>query len=126
MINTEREDLFIRGAGRRFFELSLEKRPLLLKYIGRIQEEVHRFTVDYHRNLRGRSVQKSVLDDIKGIGPVRRKALLEEFGSVGEIRKAATGGSIAESINRLVQVPGMNRSAAENVSEYFRDKPVAK
>ncbi len=109
-----------------FFELPLAKKPLLQKYIGRIQEEVHRFTIDYHRNLRGRSIQKSVLDEIKGIGPVRRKALLEEFGSVDAIRKAATEGTVAESVDCLAQVPGMNRSAAENVSEYFRYKPVAK
>ncbi len=115
-----------RRSGERFYELSLAKRPLLRKYIGRIQEEVHRFTLDYHRNLRGRSVQKSVLDDIKGIGPVRRKALFEEFGSIGEIRKAAMDGPMAESIERLAQVPGMNRSAAEKVYEYFRNKPVAK
>ena len=55
-----------------FEEIPLAGRTMLFKYIGRIQEEVHRFAIEYHRSLRSRSVSRSVLDDIKGVGPARR------------------------------------------------------
>lgn len=112
-----------------FKEISLRDKPMLFKYIGRIQEEVHRFAIEYHRKLRSKSVQKSILDQIPGIGQVRRRALLEAFGSVEEIKKIAQGnaeavdasdrGSHMDAVSRLAQVPGMDRRAAKKVVEFF-------
>lgn len=92
-------------------EIPLKEKPLLFRYTGQIQEEVHRFAIDYHHKLRNSKASMSVLDEISGIGPVRRKALLEHFKSVEEIKKA--------ELRELEQAPGMNKSAAENVWQYF-------
>ena len=116
-------------AGFEWQEITLEDKPLLFKYIGTMQEEVHRFAITYHRKLRSKSVEHSVLDEIEGIGPKRRKALLTAFGSVEEIRKIASGsaggiadkdgGEAVDPIERLAQVEGMDRRAAENVCRFF-------
>ena len=92
-------------------ELDLRERPLLFKYAGTIQEEVHRFAIEYHRGLHGKRAISSVLDEIPGIGPVRRNALLAHFGSVDKI-KAATEEELAE-------VRGMDARAAKAVREFF-------
>lgn len=92
-------------------EIPLAGKNLLFKYIGRMQEEVHRFAIEYHRNVRNKRVGTSVLDDIEGIGPARRTALLEHFKSVDNIRAA--------SLEELENAPSMNRKAAENVRRYF-------
>lgn len=92
-------------------EISLKGKPMLFKYIGRMQEEVHRFAIEYHRNLRSKSASRSVLDDIKGIGPSRKSALLEHFKSVDAIRAA--------EVRELEEVEGMNTSAAKAVWKYF-------
>lgn len=94
-----------------FAEIPLRGRPMLFRYIGRIQEEVHRFAIEYHRSLRSRNATRSVLDDIKGIGPARKNALLEHFKSVEAI-KAATPEEMAE-------LPQMNARAADAVWRYF-------
>ena len=92
-------------------ELDLGQRPMLFRYAGTIQEEVHRFAIAYHHNLRNRNAIHSVLDNIKGIGPTRRNALLQRFGSVEKIKQA--------SLEELMDVPGMTKQAAENIQEYF-------
>ena len=112
-----------------WLEITLEDKPLLYKYIGTMQEEVHRFAITYHRKLRSKNMEHSVLDEIEGIGPKRRKALLTAFGSVEEIRKIASGsaggiadkdgGEAVDPIERLAQVEGMDRRAAENVCRFF-------
>ena len=102
-----------------FVEISLSDKPLLFSYIGRIQEEVHRFAIEYHRKVRGKRVEGSVLDEIPGIGPARRNALLEEFKSVDRIREIARG---EDGEERLAQAPGMNRRAAAEVRRYFCGK----
>ena len=94
-----------------FCELELRDNPLLFKYIGIIQEEVHRFSIDYHKKLRSKRIVASVLDDIKGIGEVRRTALLAHFGNIDAIKNA--------EIDELAKVPGMNESAAKAVREFF-------
>lgn len=94
-----------------FEEIPLAGRTMLFKYIGRIQEEVHRFAIEYHRSLRSRSVSRSVLDDIKGVGPARKTALLEHFKSIDAIKAA--------SVDELERLPEMNRRAAEAVWGYF-------
>jgi excinuclease ABC subunit C len=92
-------------------ELDLSERPMLFRYAGTIQEEVHRFAIAYHHNLRNRNAIHSVLDNIKGVGPTRRNALLQRFGSVEKIKKA--------SLEELLEVPGMTKTVAENIQEYF-------
>lgn len=88
-------------------ELELKSSPILYKYIAGIQEEVHRFAIDYHRGLRNKSLQKSALDVIEGIGEKRRNALLAHFGSIDKIKEA--------SIVELCQVQGITKLAAENI-----------
>lgn len=77
----------------------------------RIQDEVHRFAIEYHRSLRSKEQVKSILDDIKGIGSKRRKALMMHFQSIEEIRNA--------TIDTLSQVESMNENAAANVYKFF-------
>ena len=106
-------------------EITLADKPLLYKYIGTMQEEVHRFAITYHQKLRSKNVEHSVLDDIEGIGPKRRKALLETFGSVGEIKRIATGGGDADGedpVSALMKVDGVDRRSAENVVKFFSGK----
>ena len=62
---------------------------MIYTLIGRIQEETHRFAIEYHRNLRGKAMKKSALDDIPGIGPKRREALLKHFKTIKAIREAS-------------------------------------
>lgn len=78
----------------------------------RIQDEVHRFAIEYHRSLRGKVQVKSILDEIEGIGPKRRKNLMKQFESLEAIEKA--------SVQELMQVDSMNEKAALSVYEFFR------
>ncbi|MHB1294279.1 MAG: excinuclease ABC subunit UvrC [Anaerolineae bacterium] len=82
-----------------------------LYLIQRIRDEAHRFAITYHRKLRSEQGMRSLLDDIPGIGPRRRNALLKAFGSLDGIRQA--------SLEELEAVPGMNHSAAERLREYL-------
>lgn len=77
----------------------------------RIQDEVHRFAIEYHRSLRGREQTKSILDDISGIGERRRKALMRHFSSIEDIRNA--------TVEELAQIESMNENAAISVYEFF-------
>ena len=95
-------------------ELDLKKNPVLYRYVTSIQDEVHRFAIDYHHGLRNKTMQRSVLDDIPGIGQQRKKALLAAFGSVDRIRNA--------SVDELAEVDGMNRKSAEEVRSFFERK----
>ena len=90
---------------------SLREDRCFLNTWGQVQEEVHRFAIEYHRKVRGKNAQRSVLDEIKGIGPVRKKALLEHFKSIDAIRDA--------SPEELEKAPGMNKASAAKVHEYF-------
>lgn len=92
--------------------IGLKQNNELYKFIYFIQEEVHRFSIDYHRNLRDKSMKKSLLDEIPGIGEKRRNALLEHFGSIDSIKEA--------DVEQLLAVDGMNRKAAEAVVEFFK------
>ena len=82
------------------------------KLLTRIQDEVHRFAITYHRSLRGKEQVHSVLDDIKGVGPARRKMLMSRFKSIDEIREL--------SAEELAELPGMNMKVAESIYNYFR------
>lgn len=95
-----------------FSTIQIKDSPLLFKYIGNIQEEVHRFAIDYHRTLRTKNMLTSVLDEIEGIGPVKRNSLLAYFGSVDRIKAAAA--------EELVKVDGITEKNAQNILKYFR------
>ena len=92
-------------------EFDLSRDPVLFRYCGRIQEEVHRFAIEYHRNLRGKNSIGSALDNIQGIGPAKRNALLAHFDSIEEIKKA--------SEEELTEVRGITLQNAESIKEYF-------
>lgn len=92
-------------------EIPLADHPILFRYAGTIQEEVHRFAIDYHRSLRSKNAFHSVLDDINGVGPTRRNALLNHFGTLEAIKGA--------SVEALCEVPGITASIAKNIKEYF-------
>ncbi|MCL2610723.1 MAG: excinuclease ABC subunit UvrC [Defluviitaleaceae bacterium] len=83
----------------------------LFKLITRIQDEVHRFAIEYHRKLKRHTTLKSVLEDIEGIGQTRRIELFKKFGDIENIKKA--------SIEELLQTKSMNKKTAESVYEYF-------
>lgn len=93
-------------------ELPIDTHSEGFKLITRIQDEAHRFAIEYHKSLRGKAQVKSVLDDIPGVGPARRKALMRHFKSLEEIKQA--------TVEELLQLPEMNRQAAEAVVEFFR------
>ncbi len=92
-------------------EVFLRDQPLLYKYMGTVQEEVHRFAIEYHRGLRGKNMLTSVLDEIEGIGPVKRNSLLDHFGSVEKIKTATAA--------QLTEVHGITEKLADNIIEYF-------
>lgn len=95
-------------------EIILPKDNLGFRLIYKIQEEAHRFAINYHRSLRTKTMFKSELDDIKGIGEKRKTALLKHFQSIDKIKKA----SVAE----LKAVETMNIKSAEQLHEHFRTK----
>ncbi len=92
-------------------ELPIDTHSEGFKLIIRIQDEAHRFAIEYHRSLRSKTQVKSVLDDIPGVGPARRKALMRHFKSLEEIRQA--------SVEELMEIPEMNERTAEEIVTFF-------
>ncbi len=92
-------------------EIDMKKTGEGFKLLTRIQDEVHRFALEYHKKLRKKTHIRSVLDDIEGIGETRRNALIKHFGSVEKIRSA--------SYEDLMQVSGMNAKVADNILSFF-------
>ena len=99
-------------------ELPIDTRSEGFKLITRVQDEAHRFAIEYHRSLRSKAQVKSVLDDIPGVGPARRKALMRRFKSIEEIKEA--------SVEELAEIPELNRRAAEEIFRFFRKKAEGK
>ncbi len=95
-------------------EIEFKKTDKVYRLIYRIQEEAHRFAIEYHRNLRDKTLFKSELDNIENIGEKRKISLLKEFGSVENIKNAG--------LEELSGADGMNIKAAESVYNYFRNK----
>ena len=95
-------------------EIPIDHRSEGFKLITRIQDEAHRFAIEYHRSLRSKSQVKSVLDDIPGVGPARRKALMRHFGSLDEIRQA--------DIDQLCEIPEINRRCGQEIYNFFHEK----
>ena len=92
-------------------ELIINKGSNLMQLIRRIQDEVHRFAITYHRRLRDKRTLHSVLDDIPYVGEKRRRALLMKFGSVDNIKKA--------SMQELLETQSIDKKSAESIYNYF-------
>lgn len=92
-------------------ELPIDKKSEGFKLITRVQDEAHRFAIEFHRSLRGKAQVKSFLEDIPGIGDKRRKALMRAFTGVSDMREA--------DIDSLMSVPSMDRKSAEAVYNYL-------
>ena len=95
-------------------EITMEKSSEGFRLITRIQDEAHRFAIEFHRSLRHKSTVHSTLDEIKGVGPSRRKALMKYFMSISEMRDA--------SVEKLQEVPGITQTVAEEIHRFFHDK----
>ena len=93
-------------------EIELDKTSNLYRFVASIQEEVHNYAISYHRSLRNKTLTKSILDDIQGIGEKRKKALLSHFKNIDEIKNA--------TMDELLEVEGMNKTSAENVYNFFK------
>ena len=92
-------------------ELIINRSSNLMQLIRRIQDEVHRFAITYHRSLRDKRTLHSILDDIPNVGEKRRRALLMKFGSVANIKKA--------TVEELLEVPSIDKKSAESIYIYF-------
>lgn len=95
-------------------ELPIDTHSEGFKLITRIQDEAHRFAIEYHRSLRSKDQVKSALDDIPGVGPARRKALMRHFQSLEEIRNA--------EVEQLASLPEIPLHIAEGIYQHFRLK----
>jgi excinuclease ABC subunit C len=113
-------DVPLTGLAKRFEELYLPgqsapvvlpRRSQALYLVQRIRDEAHRFAITYHRDVRGKRALRSELDDIAGIGPGRKKALLKRFGSVRRIREA--------SMEEVAATPGISRDLAERLKAHL-------
>jgi excinuclease ABC subunit C len=113
-------DVPLAGLAKRFEELYLPKRPgpvilprnsQALYLVQRIRDEAHRFAITYHRTVRSKNALASVFDEVEGIGPARKKALLKRFGSLRRIREA----SVAE----LAETPGINMELADRLKRHL-------
>ena len=92
-------------------ELPIDTHSEGFKLITRIQDEAHRFAIEYHRSLHGKGQVKSSLDDIPGIGPTRRKALMRHFESIADIKDA--------TVEELSQIPEIPQNVAEGIYNFF-------
>ena len=92
-------------------EIPVDHSSEAFRLITRIQDEAHRFAIEYHRQLRGKGQVHSILDDIEGIGPARRKALMKNYAGLDDIRAA--------TVEELAKIPSMNEKAAEAVYKFF-------
>lgn len=92
-------------------EIPIDKTSQGFRLITRIQDEAHRFAITFHRDLRSKGQVHSILDDIEGIGPARRKELIKHFKSIDNIKNA--------SVEELSELSTMNEKAAQNVYSFF-------
>ncbi|MDR2623681.1 MAG: excinuclease ABC subunit UvrC [Methanobrevibacter sp.] len=107
----EFEEVFIPQSS---FPIIIPKNNQGLHLLQRVRDEAHRFAVSYHRQLRSKSFEHSILSDIQGIGEKRKINLLREFGNIETIKKT--------SIDSLSKVNGMDKKSAENVYNFFHNK----
>jgi len=109
----ENEEVFIPGDPQPVY---IAKDSPALHILQRARDEAHRFAISYHRKLRHKEVITSALDDIPGIGPRRKKALLKKFGSIEAIKEASS--------EELSQTEGITLALAQKVKEYLRNSPI--
>ena len=107
----QEEEVFLPG---RSDSIELPRDSLALQLLQRIRDETHRFAVGYHRKIRTRESRRSVLDEIPGIGPKRRSALLRKYGSIKAIAEVP--------LDELAHVKGMNQSAARKVLDHLTSR----
>jgi len=100
------EELFVVGVSE---PVILDRKSQALYLVQRIRDEAHRFAITYHRNVRKKSGLRSALDEVPGVGPKRKKALLRRFGSLKAVRDA--------SADEIAATPGFTRGLAEKVLE---------
>lgn len=105
----EFEQLFIEGRNE---PIELPRGSAALFLLQRVRDEAHRFAITFHREMRGKRTVASFLDEVPGVGPKRKKALLKHFGSVRKIKEA--------SLDELLSVPGMTRQAAEAILDHVQ------
>ena len=108
------DEHFIMPDGTEYFDMPKDS-PLFLM-LRTVRDEAHRFVITYHRNTRAKQMTASVLDEIDGIGPHRKRALLQHFGSVHAIMDA--------DINALRHVPGLGKNAAEKIYAHFHTEVI--
>ena len=108
----DRDKVFI---PRRRDPILFKKNSKALFLLQQIRDEAHRFAITYHQKLRKRQSTRSILDDIPGVGSVRKKALLKHFGSLKKIKEAQT--------DELREVSGINKEVAQNIFDFFRNLP---
>ncbi|MFP4016098.1 MAG: excinuclease ABC subunit UvrC [Halanaerobiales bacterium] len=104
------EEVFLPGESE---PIIIPRKSSALHLIQRVRDEAHRFAVSYHRKLRSRRLTHTMLDNIPGVGPKRRQALLQHFGSLAEIRKA--------NIGKLKEVEGVSDKTARIIYDYLRE-----
>ena len=92
-------------------EITIDKNSESFRLITRIQDEAHRFAITFHRQLRGKNQVHSILDDIPGVGPARRKDLMRYFENLDAIRNA--------TVEQLKELPSMNEKSAQDVYDFF-------
>ena len=100
----EREELFLPG---RPDPVVLPATSPALYLVQRLRDEAHRFAITYHRDLRRKAAVKSAFDDLPGVGPARKRALLRTFGSAKRVREAP--------VEQIAAVPGIGRALAERI-----------
>ncbi len=94
-------------------EISFPRNSEVFGMITRLQDEAHRFAITYHKQLRGKEQVHSILDDIKGVGPARRKALMQHFKEIGKIKDA--------TVEELSSVDGVTPQVAEEIYRFFHE-----
>ena len=97
-------------------EIPIEKDSQGFKLITRIQDEAHRFAIEYHRSLRSSNQVHSVLDEIPGIGPARRKALMKAYKNLADIKEA--------KVEELMEIPQIPKNIAEEIYSFFHSSVV--
>jgi excinuclease ABC subunit C len=105
------EEVFVPGDP---MPLSIPKTSSALKLLQQIRDEAHRFAITYHRQLRRKGSLRSLLEDIEGVGPMRRKALLKHFGSLPNLETA--------TLEQIRSVNGMTRPTASRVYEFIQQR----
>lgn len=93
-------------------EIPIDTHGQAFRLITRIQDETHRFAIEYHKQIRSKGQVHSILDDIKGVGQKRRKALMREFSSIDEIKSA--------DVNRIMSIPEFDEKSARSVVDFFK------